>query len=619
MTGDLEILLDGIPVLRDLPPASLEELGEAITRRSVAPGEYLFRQGEGPPPSVYYLVSATAEILAGPPYEEWAVSLSRPGQLVGWLTVFTDDPFPASARIVEPGALIQIPADVVRRLLDRHPAVGRVLAVAMAQRVEDLFQEIRAEATHPPLSPAETFPFRKKVSEVMTSPVLTLPSSESARGAAQTMRKIGTSSVVVSDGGHPLGIVTEKDLAHRVLAEGRDPDTTLLKEVMTRPVNSLAPDAYLYKALGAMRRNRVRHLPVVDGDRLVGMLSMRALMAMGTSDTLELVEQIASAGNADVLAEVHQKSRLLCGNLLTEGMPAEEVSQLMSHINRDLHRRVLEIAIDELKAAGRTRPTVPFCFVVSMILADYPPESWHEVEPYFMDLSGRVSEGLARVGFTLCRGNVMSSNPVWRKPMREWKAQVLGWYANPSSNAVRYSTLFYDFLPIWGDASLARELRSFITKGIQRNFQLLRCLFDEASHHKVPLTFFKSFITEKSGPHRGQMDVKRSGLLFVVECARILALRHGVAATGTVERLQALAQNKAVPADEAEFVQTAYKTLVHFLLTAQVRKLRTGEATDNYIDPQTLSIQERYLLRHALEATGRLQGMVHASFGNLFF
>jgi CBS domain-containing protein len=463
MTGDLEILLDGIPVLRDLPPASLEELGEAITRRSVAPGEYLFRQGEGPPPSVYYLVSATAEILAGPPYEEWAVSLSRPGQLVGWLTVFTDDPFPASARIVEPGALIQIPADVVRRLLDRHPAVGRVLAVAMAQRVEDLFQEIRAEATHPPLSPAETFPFRKKVSEVMTSPVLTLPSSESARGAAQTMRKIGTSSVVVSDGGHPLGIVTEKDLAHRVLAEGRDPDTTLLKEVMTRPVNSLAPDAYLYKALGAMRRNRVRHLPVVDGDRLVGMLSMRALMAMGTSDTLELVEQIASAGNADVLAEVHQKSRLLCGNLLTEGMPAEEVSQLMSHINRDLHRRVLEIAIDELKAAGRTRPTVPFCFVVmgshgraenhfntdqdhGMILADYPPESWHEVEPYFMDLSGRVSEGLARVGFTLCRGNVMSSNPVWRKPMREWKAQVLGWYANPSSNAVRYSTLFYDFL-----------------------------------------------------------------------------------------------------------------------------------------------------------------------------
>jgi CBS domain-containing protein len=115
------------------------------------------------------------------------------------------------------------------------------------------------------------------------------------------------------------------------------------------------------------------------------------------------------------------------------------------------------------------------------------------------------------------------------------------------------------------------------------------------------------------------MDIKRSGLLFVVECARILALRHGVAETGTVERLQALVQKEAIPADEAEFVQTAYKTLFHFLLTAQVRKLSAGDPTDNYVDPETLPIQERYLLRHALEATGRLQGMVHASFGSIFF
>ena len=89
--------------------------------------------------------------------------------------------------------------------------------------------------------------------------------------------------------------------------------------------------------------------------------------------------------------------------------------------------------------------------------------------------------------------------------------------------------------------------------------------------------------------------------------------------TGTVERLQALVEKKAIPADEAEFVQTAYRTLFHFLLTTQVRKLSAGAVTDNYIDPQTLPIQERYLLRHALEATGRLQGIVHASFGNLFF
>ena len=56
-----------------------------------------------------------------------------------------------------------------------------------------------------------------------------------------------------------------------------------------------------------------------------------------------------------------------------------------------------------------------------------------------------------------------------------------------------------------------------------------------------------------------------------------------------------------------------------FLLNAQARRFHAGEAVDNYVDPQSLPIQERYLLRHALEATGRLQGLVHASFGDIFF
>ncbi|GAB4277375.1 MAG: DUF294 nucleotidyltransferase-like domain-containing protein [Deferrisomatales bacterium] len=636
MDTDLNLLLDAFPALRNLPERALRELAGALRRRSVTAGEYLFRQGEGPPPSVYYLVSATAEVLVGPPEEPRSVSLSRPGQLVGWLTVFTSEPFPASARIAEPGEVLEIPSRTVRDLMARYPSMGHVLASTMARRLEDLFEEIRVQAASAPLSRAETFPFRKKVVEVMTSPVLTLPPEASVREAARAMAREGTSSVVVCAARCPEGIVTEKDLVQRVLAAGKDPDRTPLGEVMTGPVACLDPEAYIYKALAVMRRGGIRHLAVVDGGRLVGMVSMRNLMAMGTGETLELAEHIDGAASLEVLAEAKTQSRTVCAHLLEEGVPAVEVSRMLSHVNRDIHRRVLELCLEELEGAGMGRPPVPFCFILmgshgrgenhlntdqdhGMILADYPPERWERVEPYFMELSGRVAEGLARVGFPLCRGNVMSSNPVWRKPLSEWRDQVRGWYANPSSNAVRYTTLFYDFLPIWGDATLARELRDFITAGIQQNFQLLRSLFDEASHHKVPLTLFKGFVTEKSGPHKGQLDLKRSGLLFVVECARILALRHGVAETGTTDRLRALAEKGAIPKDEAEFVITAYKTLFHFLLTAQVQRLKQGEPADNYITPQELPIQERYLLRHALEATGRLQGMVHASFGDIFF
>ncbi len=634
---ELDVLLEGIPQLRALPPEAREELAGALTRRTVSPGEYLFRQGEGPPDNVYYLISATAEILVGPPDDERAVSLSRSGQLVGWLTVFTTDPFPASARVVEPGEVIEIRADVLRRLLQKHPAVGSVLAATMARRLEDLFEEIRAQAVQEPiLGRSDTFAFRRRVSEVMSSPVVSMTVDASARDAALTMQDASVSSVLITEEGVLRGIVTEKDLVQKVMARGLDPDRTALAQVMASPVITMTPDSYVYKALGVMRRHRIRHLPVTDGDRVVGMISMRALMALGSHSTLELVEQIEASATLEGLAQTTQQVRSLCLELLDEGVPADEVSRLLSHINRDVHRRVLELAMEAMEAEGLGPAPVTFCFIVmgshgraenhfftdqdhGMILADYPPEDWHRVEPYFMELSGRLSEGLARVGFPLCRGNVMSSNPVWRKPATEWKQQVLGWFANPNATAIRYTTLFYDFVPIWGDASLAHDLRDFITRGIQRNFQLLRSLFDEASHHRVPLTIFKNFVTERSGPHKGEMDLKRSGLLFLVECARILALRHGISETSTLGRLQALADKEAMPRDEAEFIRTAYKTLVHFLLHAQAEKIRAGEPVDNYVNPQKLPIQERYLLRHALEATSRLQSIVHASFGDVFF
>lgn len=635
MTSELEILLRGLPRLGSLPPEARRELEAAVSRHTVAAGDYLFRQREGPPPAVFYLVSATAEIRVGPPQQEQAVSLSRPGDLVGWLSLFSRDPFPASARIVEPGEILRIEAAAVQRLLEAHPAVGQVLAAAMARRLEDLFERVRQDAARLPAGRLESFPFRRLVTEVMQSPAPTLPEEASVRRAAEAMAEAGASAVIVQRAGAPAGIVTERDVVHRVAARGLDPEAARVADVMSAPLVCLPPDAHLYRALGAMRRSRVRHLAVTDGGRLVGVVSLEDLLALASGESLELADRIEAAPTLASLADAHRRTQTLCAGLLEEGAPAGEVSRLLSGIGRDVHRRVLELALLRMEEEGLGRPPVPFCFLVmgslgrgeshfssdqdhGMILADYPPEDWERVEPYFMELGDAVSAGLAEVGFPECRGGVMSRNPVWRKPLREWKGQVAGWLAAPTPHAVRYATVLCDFQPVWGDGGLAGELREFLGRGLQGS-SLLRGLFDEASRHKVPLTLFKQFVTERTGPRRGQMDLKRSGLLFLVECARILALRHGLAETGTSERLRRLAEQGAVPLEEAEFVLAAHKTLVHFLLTSQARRLRAGLLPDSYLTPQSLDLQERYLLRHALEATDRLQGLVHASFGSVFF
>jgi CBS domain-containing protein len=178
---------------------------------------------------------------------------------------------------------------------------------------------------------------------------------------------------------------------------------------------------------------------------------------------------------------------------------------------------------------------------------------------------------------------------------------------------VRRTTVFYDFVPLWGDVALAARLRSYVTDGVKTNLKLIRALFEDAAHHKVPLTFFKGFVTEKSGPHKGQLDLKESGLRFVVECARILALLHGVARLGTLDRIEDLERLGVIPADDGRLIRGAYESFVRLLFKAQAKKIRAGVEPDAYVSPNSIPVEERFLLRLALEATERLQTLVHAA------
>jgi CBS domain-containing protein len=96
--------------------------------------------------------------------------------------------------------------------------------------------------------------------------------------AAQTMSDRDVGAMIVTDtGGRLAGIVTERDIMRRVVAQGLDPATTTLGQIMTRDPDTLSPDDSALDALEIMRLRHYCHLPVVEGDRVVGMVSVRDL------------------------------------------------------------------------------------------------------------------------------------------------------------------------------------------------------------------------------------------------------------------------------------------------------------------------------------------------------
>jgi CBS domain-containing protein len=94
--------------------------------------------------------------------------------------------------------------------------------------------------------------------------------------------KIG--SVLVFDGKTVVGILTERDLVYRVLFEQRDPTTTPVELVMTAPVAYVSPETTVGDAMKIMSKTRCRHLPVMTGDRLLGVVSLGDLIRQVTGD-----------------------------------------------------------------------------------------------------------------------------------------------------------------------------------------------------------------------------------------------------------------------------------------------------------------------------------------------
>jgi CBS domain-containing protein len=112
------------------------------------------------------------------------------------------------------------------------------------------------------------------IRDVMTPDPVVLSSSTTLHEAARAMKEHHIGDVLVRDDDRVCGIVTDRDIVVRAIAEGREPDRTTLEEVCTHELVTLSPDDAVADAVRTLREHAVRRLPVLDGDRPVGMVSL---------------------------------------------------------------------------------------------------------------------------------------------------------------------------------------------------------------------------------------------------------------------------------------------------------------------------------------------------------
>ncbi|MDA7947436.1 MAG: DUF294 nucleotidyltransferase-like domain-containing protein [Hyphomicrobiaceae bacterium] len=474
--------------------------------------------------------------------------------------------------------------------------------------------------------------FRRIVKDRLGDPPVLVSPSTSVKELAMRMEsEAATSAVVIDSRRYPVGIVTEQDVARRIAF--RVGPRTQVAKIMTSPVISIQNTDYLYHAVAFMRRRSLRHIPVLDErGHVCGMLSLSEALSFLSEETLELMRMLTHEATLDGLRAVKKAQVELAEALFEDNVPVPEVQSLLTGINQDIHRRILRKQLEAMASEKKWgKPPIDFSLIIlgsggrgenflfpdqdnAFILDDYPDKQQMKVEPFFIELAERMAKELNAVGLPFCRGYVMATNPVWRKTRSQWRDQITYWMQSSSPATLRYCDIFFDFAHAFGSMDFSNELREFVTKIGARNPGFLKDMFSIQADHKVALGWFGRLETETSDGRKGLINLKYRGTLPLVESARLLALKHGIPATSTFERLSELRDREAIDADQYDYLIGGLEHITHLMLRQQLADFRADKTVGNFVPKSSLSKREREYLVDCFRAIDDLRGRLSSEF-----
>ena len=634
----------GIIRLRDtepfnhLPENLFQELRECAIKQTFPANLHIFKQND-PPTGYFYIISdGMVEITASAPGgEEMVVDYRKEGHFFGGTPIFTGEPYTGGARTVTETTCYLVPENVLKKATKDYPLVREFFTRVVLSRVRRLYADIVKEHASNAITQMEAYPFKKRLSEIMSSPVETCRPAASARQVARQMAEKNVGSILVlGDKPAPIGIITERDLVEKVLSPDRvDCNRITASEIMTPHPHSVTPETYMYEAMTYLTAHRIKHLPVVDRGQLVGVVTMRDLMRYRSQKAMLLVGSVNEEETLSGLASIRKEILTVARSLLTETHSTPEVMEIISYIHHSIIKKVYRICFQEMLAAGFQRPTIRYCFLLmgsggrremlltpdqdnGFIFENVPDWQLPEIEQFFAPFSDKLVAALEQVGYPLCEGKVMANNPLWRGRLCDWQQRIHDWVQDPEPQKVRYSSIFFDFVPLEGDSELAQSLHDIVYSEIREFEGFLYHMMSLDLHYRVPLGMLGRFLTEKSGPHKGQLSVKQGGSIYIIDCVRMFALEKGLVETTTLDRLNRLVERKVFEPDTAEHIKAALEALNFLRLRHEIHELEAGREASHFLDPTLLSKSEQELLKESFHAVSKLQDATKRHFSRSF-
>ena len=526
---------------------------------------------------------------------------------------------------VEDSLLLQVNSEAIDKLSVQNRHIRKLLSGELAERMQAYSERSQSStaAQHLNYSLNQSIVGNQAESQqLMLQPVTairmlevhTISETATLFEAAMTMTKAGLKHVLVKRTPtierHPtrshqsnLGILTDADIC-RAVSEQVDMSTALCRDYAKFKLHTISHQQDISEALLTMIRYRVHRLPVLDeNEEVIGVLGQSDLLAFLSHHSQLLSLQIEQANSIEGLKQpvesIGQYIRTQHNNGIKIGVISRIVQALNAHVFAKLWRLIVPDMVYEntciivMGSEGRGEQIMRTDQDNALIIRN------GFSDPNLADYAETFNQTLADMGYPLCEGNIMMTNPLWRQPLNRFKSEVSTWFSQKEPEHAIWLSSLLDASYVCGDERLLEGLRKHLQIAHRsadpmfvRSFAQAALQFGEINQ------WWKKFVPLIGKPMPQDIDLKKAGIFPLVHGIRALALENDIfEATSTKDRLQQLAHLGVITPKRAE---TLNEALEFFM----ARRLDIALATDNKlareVDPAMLSALERDLLKECL-------------------
>lgn len=291
----------------------------------------------------------------------------------------------------------------------------------------------------------------------------------------------------------------------------------------------------------------------------------------------------------------------------------------LNQFHDQVMRAVFNVSLQRVKEEKGTPPS-PFTWFVMGSAGRYEQgvisdqdhgmayeKSGTDADQYFLALGKEVSLGLHIAGYPYCEGKVMSSNPVWCKSLGAFEKQLSKWMDEVSFESMRYLQIFVDARVLEGEEAFIDHLKNVIDECRKKSPKLLKRFMDNIMHLKPSVGPLGQIFTENSGPYQGSLNLKQAAFLPYVNAVRILAIKEGVLAASTLDRIDELSKDEFYR-NELRDYKTSFANLLQFRMF-NLKRIQDYDDV-HYLPIQKLSRAERKEMKTILKNGKKLHHFV---------